>query len=58
MQGKEIKKRIVAAKVKVWEVAEKFGVADTTFSKRLRRDFSEEETAKILRIIDELKEVS
>ena len=54
MTGKEIKRIIKEKGVKIWQVAEKFGVADTTFSKYLRREFDEDKTQKILNIIDEL----
>lgn len=55
MSGAEIKKNILAAGLKIWQVANAYGVADTTFSKYLRRDFTDEETAKVLGIINELK---
>lgn len=54
MKGSEIKAIITKSGVKIWKVAQAYGVADTTFSKYLRRDFSEEETQKILDIINEL----
>lgn len=40
MSGAEIRKAIIAAGLKIWQVAEVYGVADTTFSKYLRKDFS------------------
>lgn len=55
MSGAEIKKRILAAGLKVWQVADAFGVADTTFSKYLRKDFSDVDTDRVLSIIDKLK---
>lgn len=55
MSGKEIKRKITEAGVKIWQVAEAFGVADTTFSKYLRRSFSEADTKKVLSIIEKLK---
>lgn len=55
MSGAEIKKRILAAELKVWQVADAFGVADTTFSKYLRREFSDADTEKVLSIIERLK---
>lgn len=54
MTGTEIKARATAAGVKLWQVAKVYGVADTTFSKYLRGDFSKEEADKIINIIDEL----
>lgn len=55
MTGAEMKQQIIAAGVKIWEVAEAYGVADTTFSKYLRHGFNDDETAKLLNIINELK---
>lgn len=40
--------------VKLWEIAEKLGVSESTFSKRLRKEFDEEKKEKIMEIIDEL----
>lgn len=54
MKGSLIRKKILDAGLKVWQVAKAYGVADTTFSKYLRGDFSEENAARILNIIDEL----
>lgn len=55
MNGAEIKKRILAAGLKVWQVADAYGVADTTFSKYLRKPFSDADTEKVLAIIEQLK---
>lgn len=55
MSGAEIKRQILAAGLKVWQVAEAYGVADTTFSKYLRKDFSSENAEKVINIINELK---
>lgn len=55
MSGAEIRKQILAAGLKIWQVAKAYGVADTTFSKYLRRDFTADEAAKVLGIINELK---
>jgi hypothetical protein len=38
-----------------YEVAEKLGIADTTFSRKLRHELSAEDKAKIRAIIDQLK---
>lgn len=54
MSGAEIRKQIIAAGLKIWQVAKAYGVSDTTFSKYLRRDFTADETAKVLGIINEL----
>ena len=55
MSGAEVKKRILAAGLKLWQVAYVFGVTDGNFSRKLRKDFSEEDTEKVLTIIERLK---
>lgn len=55
MSGAEVKKRILAAGLKIWQVAYVFGVTDGNFSRKLRKDFSEEDTEKVLSIIERLK---
>lgn len=55
MSGAEVKKRIFAAGLKIWQVAYAFGVTDGNFSRKLRKDFSAEDTEKVLSIIERLK---
>lgn len=38
--------------VLLWECAEKLGMADTTFSKKLRRELSADEKQKVISAID------
>jgi len=40
--------------VKLWEVAEKYGVNDGNFSRKLRRELPAEEKQKIISIIDQI----
>lgn len=40
--------------VRLWEIAEKLGVSDATFSRTLRRELPEPERDKILTIIKEV----
>lgn len=54
MSGAEIRQKILENGLKIWQVAEAYGVADTTFSKYLRKSFSEENTKKVLAIIEKL----
>lgn len=54
MTGIEIKSRIVRANLKNYDVAKAFGITETSFSRKLRKDFSEADTARVLKIIDEL----
>lgn len=42
--------------IRLWQVAEKLGITDSTFSKRLRRNLSVEEKTNIKAIIDELSQ--
>lgn len=43
--------------VKKYQIADKLGITDTSFSRKLRKELSKEDKQKILSIIDELKEV-
>lgn len=56
MSGAEIRKTILNSGLKIWQVAKAYGVADTTFSKYLRGDFTKENADRILNIITELAE--
>lgn len=40
--------------VPLWRIAEKLGINDGNFSRKLRRELNEEETESILNIISEL----
>lgn len=40
--------------VKLWQIAERVGIAEATFSRKLRHDLPVQEQQKILSIIDEL----
>lgn len=40
--------------VKLWEIAEKLGLNDGNFSRKLRREFSAEEKEKIFSLIDKI----
>ena len=55
LSGTEIKNRILAEGLKIWQVADKFGCSDGNFSRKLRKDFSDSDTEKVLSIINELK---
>lgn len=49
----EIIRRYAAGKgVKLWQVAEALGIADTSLSRKMRKELSTEEKQKIFRIID------
>ena len=40
--------------VLLWEIAEKIGVNDGNFSRKLRRELPDEERERIMQIIDEI----
>lgn len=42
------------ANVKLWQIANELGLSDTTFSKKLRKELSDEEKRKIIFIIKKL----
>lgn len=46
-----IREAAKAAGIRLWQVAEKYGISDGNFSRKLRRELSEEERNKILEII-------
>ena len=41
-------------KVKLWEVSDKLGITDTSLSKKLRYELPEQETNRIISIIDKI----
>lgn len=44
-----------SAGVKLWQIADRLGTADTYFSKMLRKEFPADKQAEILQIIAELE---
>ena len=52
--NQEIRKAIFESGVKKYEIANALNVTDSTFSRKLRKEFSEDEKEKILKIIDKL----
>lgn len=55
MENLEIRQKAKKARVNLWEVAEIYGISDTNFSKKLRRELPNVEKAKILDIIEQIK---
>lgn len=58
MEGQKIKSCIIEAGLKVWQVADEYGCNDGNFSRKLRHDFSEADTERVLAIIAKLKETA
>ena len=54
MQNNEIREEIKAANLRFWQVAEKFGLNDGNFSRRLRHELSDADKTKIREIIADL----
>ena len=54
MDGTEVKAMIRNSGVKLWEVADKLGMNDGNFSRRLRKPFSTEEVKRITEITESL----
>ena len=58
MCNQEIRNEIAGNGLKLWQVAEKLGLADCQFSRKLRNVLPEEYKHKILEIIADLKQES
>ena len=56
MSNLDIRSAAVGAGIKLWEVAAAIGIADSTFSRKLRKELPEEEKKRIFAIIDQLSE--
>lgn len=56
MSGTEIKAKIIAAGLKVYQVAAEIGITDSSFSRKLRGTFNESDTQKVLNAINKLKQ--
>lgn len=56
MNNIEIRKSAKAAGVRLWQVADAFGIQDSAFSRKLRKELSNDEKSEILGIIDKLSE--
>lgn len=54
MNGADVKKLILDSGVKLWQVAVRWGLTDSNFSRRLRRPFNEEDVKRVKDIVAEL----
>ncbi len=50
----DIRERAKAKNILFWQIADKLGINDGNFSRKLRKELSAEEKTKIFAIIDEL----
>lgn len=55
MVNQDIRKAAAEAGVKLWQIADALGIADSSFSRRLRKELSKEEKDRILKIVKELE---
>ena len=51
----DVKVAATRAGIKLWQVAEALGIADSSLSRKLRRELPEDEKTKIMEIISDLK---
>lgn len=59
MSNQDIRRTAAGAGVKLWQIADALGMADCSFSRKLRKELSQDEKKKIFSIIRRLaKEVS
>ena len=54
MTNKKIRAYAEDKNVYLWQIAKKLGVTDSTFSRKLRVEFDDEQASKIKAIIDEI----
>lgn len=55
MKNQDIRNEVAASGLKLWQIADKLGMTDGNFSRRLRKELSDEKKAEIRAIIEELK---
>lgn len=54
MQNEDIRRAAAGAGVKLWQVAEAMGMADSSLSRKLRRELAPEDKVRVYAVIDEL----
>lgn len=54
MCNQEIRKKAMELHVRLWEVADAYGLSDGNFSRKLRRELPEDEQQRILSIIEQI----
>ena len=56
MNNKDIRDAVKRSGVRMWKIAEKLGMQDSAFSRKLRRELPAEEKEKIFGIIEHLSQ--
>lgn len=54
MENLEIREKAKNSGVHLWQIADKLGINDGNFSRKLRKELSQQDRDRILLIIDEL----
>lgn len=54
MNNKELRLYAANKGVRLWQIAERFGMIDSNFSRKLRKELSEEEAELFRRYVDEI----
>ena len=54
MSNRDVQINILSSGLMKWQIAEAIGIADTTFSKWLRKELSEDKKALLLAVIEKL----
>lgn len=54
MKNKDIRAAIADAGLRMWQVAEALGIADTTFCRKLRHELSDDDKEQVFKAIREL----
>ena len=55
MTGAEVKQLIISNGLRLWQVADLWGLTDGNFSRRLRKPFNDDEVKRVKAIIAQLK---
>ena len=54
MHNQDIRRTAAGAGVKLWQIADALGITDSSFSRKLRKELSQEKKEKIFSIIEKL----
>ena len=55
MKNQDVKQAITTKGFRLWQVADKLGIADNAFSRKLRHELPQDMKDRIFAIIDELE---
>lgn len=56
MTNQEIRRAAESAGVRLWQIADALGISDSSFSRKLRKEFPQDEREKIISIIERLSQ--